>query len=60
MFNVDIIITSKQLTFDPSFEKFKEIFCSILDELCEAVRNFEKLETQLYLDWSGEQGFLKV
>ncbi|XP_033301318.1 dynein heavy chain 7, axonemal-like [Bombus bifarius] len=59
MFNVDIIIASKQLAFDPSFEKFKEILCSILDELCEAVRNFEKLETQLYLDWSGEQGFLK-
>ncbi|KOX76420.1 Dynein heavy chain 7, axonemal [Melipona quadrifasciata] len=58
-FNVDIIVSFKQLTFEPSFEKFKEMLCNILDELCEAVRYFDKLEIQLYLDWSGEEGFLE-
>lgn len=28
--------------------------------ICDAARNFERLETQLYLDWAGPQEFLKV
>lgn len=59
-FNIDIIVSSKQLIFNPSFDDFKNILCNILNEICEGVRFFKKLETELYLDWSGEEGFLEV
>lgn len=59
-FNIFIVVSSKQLIFSPSIEDFKNILCYILNEICEGVRFFKKLETELYLDWSGEEGFLEV
>ncbi|XP_050461697.1 dynein axonemal heavy chain 7-like [Cataglyphis hispanica] len=58
-FKVNIAIVSNELVFEPFFDKFKELLCNILDSICNAVRNFERLETQLYLDWTGPQEFLK-
>ncbi|XP_076629954.1 dynein axonemal heavy chain 7 [Colletes latitarsis] len=58
-FNVHIIVSSEQLIFDPSFDEFKNVLCGILDSICEAVKKFTKLETQLYLDWSGPLEILK-
>ncbi|KYQ53326.1 Dynein heavy chain 7, axonemal [Trachymyrmex zeteki] len=58
-FKVNIVVVSKELVFRPSFDKFKESLCDILRAICDAVRNFERLETQLYLDWAGPQEFLK-
>ncbi|KYM93367.1 Dynein heavy chain 7, axonemal [Cyphomyrmex costatus] len=58
-FKVSIVVVSKELAFRPSFDKFKELLCDILRAICDAVRNFERLETQLYLDWAGPQEFLK-
>ncbi|XP_034174982.2 dynein heavy chain at 36C [Osmia lignaria lignaria] len=59
VFNLNIVVRSNELTFDPSFDDFKMDLCSILDRLCDAIRQFDKLETQLYLDWSGSRDFLK-
>lgn len=59
-FNVDIVVSSEQLTFDPSFERFKDVLCGLLDDICRAVRYFNTLETQLYLDWSSPEEFLEV
>lgn len=59
-FKVSIAIVSNELVFEPSFDKFKELLCDILKAICNAVRNFERLETQLYLDWAGPREFLKV
>lgn len=59
-FKVNIVVVSGELAFEPSFDKFKELFCHILDAICDAVKTFEKLETQLYLDWAGPQEFIKV
>ncbi|XP_025270954.1 dynein heavy chain 7, axonemal [Camponotus floridanus] len=58
-FKVSIAIVSNELVFEPSFDKFKELLCDILKAICNAVRNFERLETQLYLDWAGPREFLK-
>ncbi|XP_076763837.1 uncharacterized protein LOC143431167, partial [Xylocopa sonorina] len=58
-FNVNIVVGFDQLTFEPSFEKFESVFCNILDEICAAVRYFDVLEAQLYLDWSGPEELLK-
>ncbi|CAK9814603.1 Dynein axonemal heavy chain 7 [Anthophora plagiata] len=58
-FNVNIVVSSKHLIFSPSFEEFKEVLCGLLDEICQAVRRFHKLQTQLYLDWSGPEEILK-
>ncbi|EZA62718.1 Dynein heavy chain 7, axonemal [Ooceraea biroi] len=57
-FKVSIVV-SNELAFEPSFDKFKESLCDILETMCNAVRNFERLETQLYLDWAGPPEFLK-
>lgn len=59
-FKVSIVVAGSELAFEPSFGKFKESLCDILDAICDAVRNFERLETQLYLDWAGPLEFLKV
>jgi len=53
-------VVSNELVFQPSFNKFKESLCDILRAICDAVKNFERLETQLYLDWAGPPEFLKV
>ncbi|KAL6424717.1 hypothetical protein ACFW04_009995 [Cataglyphis niger] len=58
-FKVNFAIIANELVFEPLFDKFKELLCDILDLICNAVRNFERLETQLYLDWTGPQEFLK-
>ncbi|XP_067216276.1 dynein axonemal heavy chain 7 [Linepithema humile] len=58
-FKVNIVVAANELAFEPSVDKFKESLCDILDAICEAVRNFERLETQLYLDWAGPLEFLK-
>ncbi|XP_025075899.1 dynein heavy chain 7, axonemal-like [Pogonomyrmex barbatus] len=56
---MSIVVVSKDLTFEPSFDKFKKSLFNILEAICNAVRNFERLETQLYLDWAGPPEFLK-
>lgn len=57
---MDIVVRSKELAFDPTFDTFKDVLCGILDDICQAVRHFDKLETQLYLDWSGPVDLLEV
>lgn len=59
-FTLNAVVVSGEIVFEPSFDKFKESLCNILEMICDAVRNFERLETQLYLDWAGPQEFLKV
>lgn len=54
------MVVSGELVFEPSFDRFKKSLCDILEAICDAVRKFERLETQLYLDWAGPQEFLKV
>ncbi|XP_015178312.1 PREDICTED: dynein heavy chain 7, axonemal, partial [Polistes dominula] len=58
-FKINLIIDSNDLIFEPNFELFKETLCNILDNICETVKHFERLETQLYLDWGGPLEFLK-
>ncbi|XP_078046876.1 dynein axonemal heavy chain 7-like [Augochlora pura] len=58
-FHVDVIIKSESLDFRPSFEEFKDALCGILDRICKAVTEFDTLETQLYLDWSGSLDVLQ-
>ncbi|EGI62283.1 Dynein heavy chain 12, axonemal [Acromyrmex echinatior] len=58
-FNMNVVVISKELVFQPSFDIFKELLCDILTAMCDAVRNFERLETQLYIDWAGPREFLK-
>ncbi|KYN44278.1 Dynein heavy chain 7, axonemal [Trachymyrmex septentrionalis] len=58
-FKVNIVVVSKELAFQPSFDKFKESLCDILGMMCDAMQHFDRLETQLYLDWAGPQEFLK-
>ncbi|XP_015609892.1 dynein heavy chain 7, axonemal isoform X2 [Cephus cinctus] len=58
-FKLHIIIKSKELAFEPPCRYFTEIFCSILDAICDAVARFDRLEEQLYLDWSEPHSYLK-
>ncbi|KAF7398391.1 hypothetical protein HZH66_006288 [Vespula vulgaris] len=58
-FKINLVIQSKNLVFEPTFEQFKETFYNIIDNFCETVQNFERLETQLYIGWGGPQTFLK-
>ncbi|EFN75889.1 Dynein heavy chain 7, axonemal [Harpegnathos saltator] len=58
-FRLNILVVSSEIVFEPSFDKLKESLCNILEMICDATRNFERLETQLYLDWAGPQEFLK-
>ncbi|XP_076670804.1 dynein axonemal heavy chain 7 [Andrena cerasifolii] len=58
-FNANMVVVSDQLEFEPSFDGFKYVLCNILESMCEAVRNFQKLESQLYLDWAGPLDTLK-
>nr|XP_033342720.1 dynein heavy chain 7, axonemal-like [Megalopta genalis] len=58
-FHVDVVVKSESLDFQPSFEEFKDALCGILDRICEAVTEFDTLETQLYLDWSGSLDVLE-
>lgn len=57
---MSVVVAAGQLEFDPSFDQFKDVFCNILEEICEAVRNLDKLESQLYLDWAGPFKKLRV
>ena len=59
-FKLNVIVQSKDLVYDPAIEHFKDVLCKILDTLVKAVSGFERLETQLYLDWSGPRSVLKV
>lgn len=59
-FKVSIVVISNELTFVPGFDKFKESLRDILGAICDAVRDFKRLETELYLDWAGPQTHLKV
>jgi len=59
-FKINIVVVSNELVFEPSFDNFKESLCDILDKICNAVRNFARLETQLFLDWAGPTEFLQV
>lgn len=59
-FHMDVIVSHETLGFHPSFDEFKTMLCGILDRICKAVTEFNTLETQLYLDWSGPLEVLKV
>ncbi|XP_015440426.1 PREDICTED: LOW QUALITY PROTEIN: dynein heavy chain 7, axonemal [Dufourea novaeangliae] len=58
-FHVDIIIVDKKPDFQPTFDAFKHVLCGILNGICKAVAEFNTLETQLYLDWSGPLELLR-
>ncbi|KAH0950776.1 hypothetical protein HN011_006322 [Eciton burchellii] len=58
-FKINIVVVSNELAFEPSFDNFKESLCDILDGICNAVRNFPRLETQLFLDWAEPTEFLQ-
>lgn len=59
-FKLNIIVKEKEPLFEPLTKNFEDVFCSILTAICEAVTGFDRLESQLYLDWSGPRAFLKV
>ncbi|XP_014203995.1 dynein heavy chain 7, axonemal [Copidosoma floridanum] len=58
-FKLNVVVKSRELSFEPPFQYFKDIIGSVLDVMCEAVMSFERLESQLYLDWSGPRIYLK-
>lgn len=58
-FKLNVIVKDKDVTFDPKIDYFIKILCDIVDTIVDAVGNIERLETQLYLDWSGQMEFLK-
>ncbi|KAJ8926978.1 hypothetical protein NQ314_020603 [Rhamnusium bicolor] len=47
------------LAFDPQFKNFREALINIIDSIVEAVKIIPRLETKLYLDWSGPEVCLK-
>lgn len=57
---LEVTIKAKELLFDPPYKNFKDILCNVLSTICEAVARFERLETQLYIDWTGPTEYLKV
>lgn len=59
-FKLNVIVKSKDLIYDPPVKYFNDVLCSIIDSLVKAVSGFDRLETQLYLDWSGPRAVLKV
>lgn len=59
-FRLNVIVRAKDLAYDPPIKYFKDVLCSILDASVEAVGGFPRLETELYLDWSGARTVLKV
>ncbi|XP_051168782.1 dynein axonemal heavy chain 7-like [Leptopilina boulardi] len=58
-FKLNIIVREKEPLFEPLTKNFEDVFCSILNAICEAVTGFDRLESQLYLDWNGPPAFLK-
>ncbi|OXU28216.1 hypothetical protein TSAR_011727, partial [Trichomalopsis sarcophagae] len=58
-YKLNVIVKSKEIHFEPPFQYFKDVIGSVLDVMCEATMGFERLETQLYLDWSGPRTLLK-
>lgn len=59
-FKLNVIVKENELTFDPPIEYFGKVLCGILDTVIDAACGIERLETQLYLDWSGPPAYLKV
>ncbi|KAJ8670547.1 hypothetical protein QAD02_001806, partial [Eretmocerus hayati] len=58
-YKINVIVKSKEIQCDPPFQYFKDIIGSVLNVMCDAIMVFERLETQLFLDWSGPRAFLK-
>ncbi|XP_011298266.1 dynein heavy chain 7, axonemal-like [Fopius arisanus] len=58
-FKLNVIVKENELVFDPPIEYFGKVLCGILDTVIDAVGGIERLETQLYLDWSGPPAHLK-
>lgn len=59
-FEINVVMRNKQLTFEPSFNKFSEALLGIYDKMIKAVGTIPRLETRLYLDYQGEQVCIKV
>ncbi|XP_011505820.1 PREDICTED: dynein heavy chain 7, axonemal [Ceratosolen solmsi marchali] len=58
-YKINVIVKSNEIYFDPPFQYYKNIIGNVLNVMSDATMVFEKLETQLFLDWSGPQTFLK-
>ncbi|XP_068992612.1 dynein axonemal heavy chain 7 [Neodiprion pinetum] len=58
-FVLRVTIKNRECVFDPPCKYFVEVLSSLLDAMLQAVSGFPRLETQLYLDWSGPPAFLK-
>lgn len=59
-FKLNIIVQSNELILDPPISEFNQAFCKIFSDIVDAVSDIERLETKLYLDWTGTSNFLKV
>ncbi|KAK0094203.1 hypothetical protein PV326_011565 [Microctonus aethiopoides] len=55
----NIFLLSNELILDPPISEFKQVFCKIFSDIVDAVSDIERLETKLYLDWTGTSNFLK-
>lgn len=59
-FNINLIQKGYLLVFEPPFKKFNECIIKTLKDMVEAVSTVPRIETQLYLDYQGEEMFLQV
>ncbi|XP_043277906.1 dynein axonemal heavy chain 7-like [Venturia canescens] len=58
-FELNVVIRSKAIAFDPSFKVFAETLTSLLSTLHRAVSGFTRIETNLYEREESEQAVLK-
>lgn len=59
-FIVNLVMKVNALGFDPSFKNIQHQLLNMLELIQDAVMDIPRLETKLYLDYAGEEEFLKV
>lgn len=59
-FNINLIQKGYLLVFEPPFKKFNDCIIKTLKDMVEAVSCIPRIETQLYLDYQGEDKYLQV
>jgi hypothetical protein len=57
---VSIAQRKKILVFEPTFNSYNNTLLDMYNMMIAAVRNLPRLETELYVDWGGQQVVLKV
>lgn len=59
-FNINLIQKGYLLVFEPPFKKINDCIIKTLIDMLEAVATVPRIETQLYLDYQGEEIYLQV